>query len=196
MTDPICHLLSYLFFFYSECNFEPCSLKRVLKPFPKRQNLDSSKLLQTKTSYLTKMAESSPNGVENTMVKGEIARYEQFLLFLQRFQKTCTADTLKPGLVWERAYPNPPPQRNYRLRSVCTVHAGLAEPHSSVGSVAGLRTGGRWCDPRLGLYFFRRSMIVIATGFIPFSTLSVVSTMVMWESSKWLGRNIQVGSTG
>ena len=31
--------------------------------------------------------------VENTVGKGEIARYEQFLLFLQCFQKTCTADT-------------------------------------------------------------------------------------------------------
>ena len=29
--------------------------------------------------------------VENTVGKGEIARYEQFL-FLQCFQKTCTAD--------------------------------------------------------------------------------------------------------
>ena len=27
---------------------------------------------------------------------------EQFLLFPQRFQKTCTADMLKRGLVWER----------------------------------------------------------------------------------------------
>ena len=34
--------------------------------------------------------------------KGEIARYEQFLLFPQCFQKTCTADTKKPGLVCER----------------------------------------------------------------------------------------------
>ena len=33
--------------------------------------------------------------VENTVGKGEIARYEQFLLFLQCFQKTCTADTQK-----------------------------------------------------------------------------------------------------
>ena len=40
--------------------------------------------------------------VENTVGKGEIARYEQFLLFPRCFQKTCTADTLKPGLVWER----------------------------------------------------------------------------------------------
>ena len=31
--------------------------------------------------------------VENTVGKGEIARYEQFLLFPQCFQKICTADT-------------------------------------------------------------------------------------------------------
>ena len=31
--------------------------------------------------------------VENTVGKGKIARYEQFLLFPQCFQKTCTADT-------------------------------------------------------------------------------------------------------
>ena len=31
--------------------------------------------------------------VENTVGEGEIARYEQFLLFSQCFQKTCTADT-------------------------------------------------------------------------------------------------------
>ena len=40
--------------------------------------------------------------VENTVGKGEIARYEQFLLFPQCFQKTCTADTSKPGFVRER----------------------------------------------------------------------------------------------
>ena len=34
-----------------------------------------------------------PKQVENTVGKGEIARYEQFLLFPQCFQKTCTADT-------------------------------------------------------------------------------------------------------
>ena len=31
--------------------------------------------------------------VENAVGKGEIARYKQFLLFPQCFQKTCTADT-------------------------------------------------------------------------------------------------------
>ena len=30
--------------------------------------------------------------IENTVGKGEIARYEQFLLYPQCFQKTCTAD--------------------------------------------------------------------------------------------------------
>ena len=40
--------------------------------------------------------------LENTGGKGEIARYEQFLLFLQRFRKTCTEDMQKQGLVCER----------------------------------------------------------------------------------------------
>ena len=39
--------------------------------------------------------------VEITVGKGEIARYEQFLLFLQCFLKTCTAEESKSGLLWE-----------------------------------------------------------------------------------------------
>ena len=39
--------------------------------------------------------------VENTVGKGEIARYEQFLLFLQRFQKACFLETSKGVIVWE-----------------------------------------------------------------------------------------------
>ena len=70
-----------------------------------------------------------------------------------------------------------------------------AEPHSSVGSVADLRTGGHWFDPRPGQYSFRGLMIVIVTGFIPLSPMVVVSTMFMWESSQWHGNNI-VRSTG
>ena len=61
---------------------------------------------------------------------------------------------------------------------------------SSVGFVADLRTGGRWFGPRLGQYTFLGLVIVIATGLIPLSPLSVVSTIVMWESSQWLGKNI------
>ena len=40
--------------------------------------------------------------VENTLEKEAIAHYEEFLFLPQHFQKTCTADTKKPGLVWER----------------------------------------------------------------------------------------------
>ena len=70
-----------------------------------------------------------------------------------------------------------------------------AEPHSSVSCVADLRTGGRWFGPGLGQYSFQGFMIVIATGFFPLSPLSVLSAMVMWESSQGLGKNI-VRSTG
>ena len=49
-----------------------------------------------------KMVGSSSNGLETTVGKREIARYEEFILFPQCFQRTCTADTYKPGLVWER----------------------------------------------------------------------------------------------
>ena len=88
------------------------------------------------------------------------------------------------------------------LRSIFTSHSQIYSlsltpdgPHSSVGSVADLRIGGRWFYPPLSQYSFRGLMIVIATGFLPLSPLSVVSTMVMWESSQWLGKNI-VLSTG
>ena len=39
------------------------------------------------------MTESSQKRVENTVGEGEIAPYEQFLLFPQCFQNTCPADT-------------------------------------------------------------------------------------------------------
>ena len=39
-----------------------------------------------------KISDSFPKEVENTVRKGESAGYEQFLLFQQSFQKTCSAD--------------------------------------------------------------------------------------------------------
>ena len=45
--------------------------------------------------------------LENAVGKGEIASYEQFLLFPTCFQKTSTADPKKPGLVWERVNSTP-----------------------------------------------------------------------------------------
>ena len=39
--------------------------------------------------------------VENTVGIGEIARYEQFLLFPQCFQKACFPGASKGVIVWE-----------------------------------------------------------------------------------------------
>ena len=51
-------------------------------------------------SNLTKTAERSKR-VENTVGKGEIARYEQFLLFPQCFQKAFFPGVSKVVIVWE-----------------------------------------------------------------------------------------------
>ena len=39
--------------------------------------------------------------VENTMAKGEIAHYKQFLLFPECFQKACFPGASKGVIVWE-----------------------------------------------------------------------------------------------
>ena len=64
-------------------------------PFPKRQILDPSNFRDFADDNF-KFDENSKKlskRVENAVGKGEIARYEQFLLFPQCFQKTLTADT-------------------------------------------------------------------------------------------------------
>ena len=68
----------------------------MFNPFsPKRQILDSSKLKEL--AYVNfKFDENGrkfSKRVQSTVGKGEIARYEQFLLFQQCFQKACTTDT-------------------------------------------------------------------------------------------------------
>ena len=64
-------------------------------PFPKRQILDSSKLKEfaDENFICDKNGRKSSKRIKITLGKGEIARYKQFLLFLQFFQKICTADT-------------------------------------------------------------------------------------------------------
>ena len=63
--------------------------------FPKRQILDISKLKE----FADDNFKFDENGrkllkrIENTVGKGEIARYENFLLFPQCFEKTCNVDT-------------------------------------------------------------------------------------------------------
>ena len=67
------------------------------KPFPKQQILDSSKLKE----FADNNFKFDENGrkltkqVENTVGKGEIARYEQFLLFPQCFQKAYFPEASK-----------------------------------------------------------------------------------------------------
>ena len=63
--------------------------------FPKQTILDFSNLKEFADDNfrLVKYGRKLSERVENTGGKWEIARYEQFLLFPQCFQKTCTADT-------------------------------------------------------------------------------------------------------
>ena len=75
----------------------------VFNPFTRRQILDSSKLKEFADDnfkfYGNGRNLSKP--VENTVGKGEIARYEQFLLFPQSFQKACFPGASKGVIVWE-----------------------------------------------------------------------------------------------
>ena len=60
-------------------------------PITRQQILDSSKLKEFADDNFKfdKNGRKLSKWVENTVGKGEIARYEQFLLFLQCFQKAC-----------------------------------------------------------------------------------------------------------
>ena len=75
----------------------------ISQPITRRQILDSSKLKE----FADDNFKFDENGrklserVENTVGKGEIARYEQFLLFPQYFQKACFPGASKGVIVWE-----------------------------------------------------------------------------------------------
>ena len=88
------HILVYFILLYES----------MINIFPKRQILDSSKLKEFADDNFSRFEENGgkfSERVGNTVGKGEIACYEQFLLFQQWFQRTCSADTWKQGLVWE-----------------------------------------------------------------------------------------------
>ena len=75
-----------------------------INPLPVDKILDGSKLKQSADDNF-KFDENSrkfSKWVENTVGKGEIARYEQFLLFPQCFQKSCFPGASKGVVVWER----------------------------------------------------------------------------------------------
>ena len=72
-------------------------------PLPYDKILDWSKLKQSADDNFEFDVPSRKSSelVENTVGKGEIARNEQFLLFLQCFQKTCFPGASKGVIVWE-----------------------------------------------------------------------------------------------
>ena len=75
--------------------FSKASFLRAINPFPNDKYLDASKLKEFADDNFNfgESGEKLSKRIENTVGKGEIARYEQFLLFPQCFLKTCTADT-------------------------------------------------------------------------------------------------------
>ena len=76
---------------------------------PKRQILDASKLKEFADDNFKfdKNGRKLSKRVENTVGKGEIACYEQFLLFPQCFQKACFPGASKGVIAWEWVNPLP-----------------------------------------------------------------------------------------
>ena len=101
----------------------PTSLD-IFNPLPDDKTLDRSKLKQSADNSF-KFDENSikfSKRVENTVGKGEIARYEQFLLFPQCFQKACFPGASKGVFVWE--WVNIDLRRHYK----CILYS----PHSKL----------------------------------------------------------------
>ena len=71
-----------------------------VNPLPDDKILDSSKLTEFADDNF-KFGRKLSKWIENTVGKGEIARYEQLLLFPQCFQKACFPGTSKGVIVWE-----------------------------------------------------------------------------------------------
>ena len=84
----------------------------------RRQILDSSELKDFADDNLKfdKNGRKLSKRVENTVGKGEIARYEQFLLFPQCFQKTCFPGASKGVIVWESVKLIAPHSLEYHMR--------------------------------------------------------------------------------
>ena len=78
-------------------------MTQTVNPLPDDKFLDSSKLKE----FVDDNFKFDENGrklskqVENTVGKGEIARYKQFLLFPQCFQKACFPGASKGVIMWE-----------------------------------------------------------------------------------------------
>ena len=75
--------------------------------------------------------------MENTVGKGEIARYEQFLLFPLCFQKACFSGASKGIIVWEWVKET---TTNEYLQLLVKSKSMGAFVRTSKSSVTGLRT--------------------------------------------------------
>ena len=82
---------------------------RPFNPLPDDKILDWSKSKQSADDNFEFDVNSRKFSklVENTVSKGEIALYEQFLLFPQCFQKACFPGASKGVIVWEWVNPLP-----------------------------------------------------------------------------------------
>ena len=76
---------------------------QLVEPITRQQILDSSKLKEFADDnfIFDENRRKLSKWVENTVGKGEIARFGQFLLFLQCFQKACFPGASKGIIVWE-----------------------------------------------------------------------------------------------
>ena len=92
--DPSNLLLEHFLTLYQTTNF---------RLFQTENNADDNFKFDENSIKLSKW-------VENTVGKGEIARNEQFLLFLQCFQKACFPGASKGVIVceWVNPFPNKP----------------------------------------------------------------------------------------
>ena len=81
----------------------PDEMLFLFNPLPDNKILDWSKLKQIEDDIFIfdENSRKFSKRVENTVGKGEIARYEQFLLFPQCFQKACFLEASKGVIVWE-----------------------------------------------------------------------------------------------
>ena len=78
-------------------------IHKWINPLPDDRILDWSKLKQSADDNfeLDLNSRKFSKLVENTVGKGKIARYEQFLLFPSCFQKACFLGASKGVIVWE-----------------------------------------------------------------------------------------------
>ena len=104
-------VISIIFLIFLQCFPKPSSLGLLkvrivwdkVNPLPVDKILDRSNLKQS-ADVNFKFDENSrkfSKQAENTVGKGELARYEQFLFFSQGFQKVCFLEASKVVIVLE-----------------------------------------------------------------------------------------------